>query len=258
MSLTGRTAVVTGASQGIGAAVAEGLARAGCAVLLTARNLANLTAVADSIRAAGGVAHPVACDVTDPDSVQALAHEAQARLGRADILVNNAGTAVSAALEKTTLPEWQRLFAVNVTGTFLCTQALIGPMAGRGWGRVVNIASVAGLAGAKYISAYAASKHAVIGFTRSVAAEYAARGVTVNAVCPGYVDTPLTTQSVERIMTRTGRSRSEALQAILATSAQARLIEPAEVAHAVLALCADEAKGINGQSLVIDGGGLLA
>ncbi len=175
-----------------------------------------------------------------------------------DILVNNAGIAHSAPLIRTDLGDWNRLLAVNATGTFLCTRAFLPGMIERGWGRVVNVASVAGLAGARYIAAYAASKHAVIGLTRSAAAEVAERGVTVNAICPGYVDTPMTTESLRRIAEKTGRSEAEALDAILAGTPQRRLIEPDEVAHAVISLCAEAARGINGQSIVIDGGELLS
>jgi NAD(P)-dependent dehydrogenase (short-subunit alcohol dehydrogenase family) len=159
---------------------------------------------------------------------------------------------------KLTLEEWNRLFAVNATGTFLCTRAFLPGMLERGRGRIVNVASVAALAGARYIAAYASSKHAVLGFTRCAAAEVAARGVTVNAVCPGYVDTSMTAESVARIARETGRTEAEARGSLLATNPQGRLIEPDEVAHAVLALCAEESRGINGQAIVIDGGGLLA
>ena len=175
-----------------------------------------------------------------------------------DILVNNAGAAHSAPLSRLALEDWNRLLAVNATGTFLCTPTFLAPMLERRWGRVVNIASVAGLAGAKYIAAYAASKHAVVGFTRCVAAEVAGRGVTANAVCPGYVESALTRQSLERIAGETGRSREQALQALLETMPQRRLIEPEEVAHLVLSLCVEAARGVNGQAIVLDGGGLLA
>lgn len=196
--------------------------------------------------------------MTDPASVADLALTAAERLGPVDILINNAGTSSSAPLHHLTLEEWNRLFAVNATGTFLCTQAFVPGMIERGWGRVINVASVTGLAGARYIAAYAASKHAVLGFTRSVAAELATTGVTINALCPGYVDTPMTDASIARIVAKTGRPAEEARAAILATSPQHRLIEPEEVAQMALSLCHDQARGINGQAIVIDGGGLLA
>ncbi len=262
LELAGRTAVVTGAGRGIGRAVALGLAEAGAAVVVAARTGREIEAVAVELSEEGHRALAVRCDVTDPASVERLAEEAS-RLaedagGTVDILVNNAGAAHSAPVHKTELEDWNRMLAVNATGTFLCTRALLPGMMERGWGRIVNVASVAGLTGARYIAAYAASKHAVIGLTRCAAAETAARGVTVNAVCPGYVDTPMTTESLRRIAEKTGRSAEEALQAILAGTPQKRLIQPAEVAHAVLSLCHEEARGINGGSIVIDGGELLA
>ena len=197
-------------------------------------------------------------DVVDPGSVEGLATEAVERAGAVDILVTCAGVAWSAPLARQTLEDWERIFAVNVTGTFLATRAFLPAMMERGRGRVIHLASVAGLAGAKYIAAYAASKHAVVGFTRAVAAEAAPRGVTVNALCPGYVDTEMTEESVARIVDRAGLSEAEARAAILATSHQGRLIEPEEVARAVTWLCEDAARGVNGQAIVIDGGGLLA
>ena len=179
-------------------------------------------------------------------------------LGQVDILVNNAGVAQSAPIHKIDLDDWNHLFQVNVTGTLLCTQVFLPGMVQRGWGRVINIASVAGLSGAKYVAAYSAAKHAVIGFTRSAAAEVAASGVTINAVCPGYVDTDMTRASVAQIVRTTGKSQEEALEAVLSMSPQHRLLQPEEVAHAVVALCVDGARGINGQAIVIDGGALLA
>ncbi|NNG16297.1 MAG: SDR family oxidoreductase, partial [Gemmatimonadales bacterium] len=178
--------------------------------------------------------------------------------GPVDILVNNAGVAQSAPIHRIDLDDWNHLFRVNVTGTLLCTQAFLPGMVERGWGRVINIASVAGLSGAQYVAAYSATKHAVVGFTRSAASEVAASGVTVNAVCPGYVDTDMTQASVAQIVRSTGKSDEDALDAILSMSPQHRLLEPEEVAHAVVALCVDGARGINGQAIVIDGGSLLA
>jgi NAD(P)-dependent dehydrogenase (short-subunit alcohol dehydrogenase family) len=175
-------------------------------------------------------------------------------MGGVDVLVNNAGIATSAPLKAITLEQWNRIFAVNVTGTFLCTQAMVPAMVERGWGRVVNVASVAGKAGAPYIAAYAASKHAVIGFTRSVAAEVAAQGVTVNAVCPGYVETDMSVDTVERIVRKTGLSAEQARANLEKVSPQGRLYTPEEVAYQVTCLCDPRAGGVNGQSLVLDGG----
>jgi len=254
--LEGRTALVTGAGRGIGEAIARALAEAGAAVVVAARTAAAVEAVAARLRAEGRRAWAVPCDVADPGSVEALARTATELAGPIDILVNNAGISGSAPIHRIALEDWNRMLAVNATGTFLCTRAFLPAMTERGWGRVVNIASVAGLAGARYIAAYAASKHAVVGLTRAVAAEVAGRGVTVNAICPGYVDTEMTRRTIETIVERTGRSEREALEALTSMSPQRRLIEPREVAHAILSLCHDDAMGINGQTIVIDGGAL--
>src|SRR5947208_951398 len=251
MTLAGRGAVVTGGSRGIGLAVARALAEAGAAVVVAARAPDRLQAVAAELGAAGRRAWAVACDVADPEGVRTLAREAESRLGHVDILVNNAGISHSAPVQKTTLEDWNRLLTVNATAPFLCTQAFLPGMLARGWGRVVNIASVAGLSGGKYIAAYSASKHAVVGFTHSVAAEVAGTGVTVNAICPGYVDTDMTRQSVSRIAAKTGMAPEAALRAALDTSGQRRLIPPEEVARAVLALCQDAARETNGEAVVI-------
>lgn len=257
-SLSGRTAVITGGGRGIGAAIAAQLASAGVDLVVAARTGEEIGGVAERARAVGVRAWAVPCDVTDEAAVASLTAEALERLGRVDILVNNAGLSSSAPVHRTSLEEWNRLIAVNATGTFLCTRAFLPAMLERGWGRVVNVASVAGLHGARYIAAYAAAKHAVMGLTRAAAAEVAGRGVTVNAVCPGYVDTPMTDRSVARIVERTGRSEDEARAAILELTATGRLIRPDEVASAVAYLCAEAAGGVNGQALVIDDGAVQA
>jgi len=256
-TLAGRGAVVTGGGRGIGAEIARSLAAAGVQVVIAARSVGEIEQLATALREDGGRAWAVPCDVTDEDSVRQLAADANARLGHVDILVANAGIAGSSPLHRQSLDDWNRTLAVNATGTFLCVREFAPAMAQRGWGRIISIASIAGRTGAPYISAYAASKHAVIGLTRCVAAELAAKGVTANAICPGYVDTEMTKDSIERIMSKTGLGREEALASILATSPQRRLVEPDEVAHAVMALCAESARGINGQAIGIDGGGFL-
>jgi NAD(P)-dependent dehydrogenase (short-subunit alcohol dehydrogenase family) len=202
---TGSVAVITGGGQGIGAAVARTLAAEGAAVIVAARSTDRIERIAREIGKAGGKAWAISCDVTDPASVHNLAQAAGRRAGAVDILVNNAGAAHSAPLAKTTLDDWNRVLAVNATGTFLCTQAFLPAMLLRKQGSVVNVASVAGLAGARYIAAYAAAKHAVMGLTRSVAAELEGTGVTCNAVCPGFVDTEMTKESVARVVAKTGQ-----------------------------------------------------
>jgi NAD(P)-dependent dehydrogenase (short-subunit alcohol dehydrogenase family) len=246
-------AVVTGGGQGIGAAVARLLAAEGAAVVVAARSAERIEAIAAAIRRGGDTAWAVRCDVTDPTSVRDLAEGATRQLPAVDILVNNAGVAHSAPLHKITLEDWNRVLAVNATGTFLCTQAFVPGMLERERGSVVNVASVAGLFGARYIAAYAAAKHAVMGFTRSVAAELEGTGVTCNAVCPGFVDTDMTRESVARVVTKTGKSPEEALAAMLSSSSQRRLISPEEVAEAVLALCDPRGDRVNGTAVTIAG-----
>ena len=249
--IAGKVAVVTGAGRGIGAATAGALAEAGCRVVLAARTREQIERQAAELAAGGHAAKVVVCDVTDEPSVAALAREAT-DLGPVVVLVNNAGAAESMPLARTSLDAWNRLLAVNATGAFLCMRAFLPGMLEHKRGRIVNVASTAGLRGGKYFAAYAASKHALVGLTRSVAAEVAGTGVTVNAVCPNFVDTAMTAEAVERIMTKTGRSREGALAAALDSAGQRRLITPAEVAAAVMAFATDTA-GRNGESTVLEG-----
>jgi NAD(P)-dependent dehydrogenase (short-subunit alcohol dehydrogenase family)/enamine deaminase RidA (YjgF/YER057c/UK114 family) len=257
-SLAGRVAVVTGAGRGIGAATARALADAGFSVVLAARNRDQIERQTAELVAIGRQARAVVCDVTSEASVQDLSSEA-ARLGPVAVLVNNAGAAASMPVVKTSLEDWNRLMAVNATGAFLCTRAFLPGMLERRWGRVVNVASTAGLSGGKYLAAYSSAKHALVGLTRSVAAEVEGTGVTVNAVCPGFVDTEMTTETLARIVAKTGRTREEALAAALASSGQTRLISAAEVAAAVVSLsAAADAQPPNGETLVLDGRDLMS
>jgi len=255
-SLSGRSALVTGGGRGAGAVIASTLASAGASIVLAARTKSEVDAVAERLSAGGARVWAFECDVSDPASVEVLARSTADTAGRIDILVNNAGIGFAAPLGKTSFEDWQRVIGVNATGTFLCVRTWLPSMLEAGWGRIINIASVAGLNGDRYISAYAASKHAVVGFTRAIAAEVASRGVTVNAICPTFLDTEMTQATLNQIVASTGRDRGSALDAIVAKSPQKRLITPEEVAASVVFLCSEHARGITGESLVIDGGEL--
>lgn len=253
--LDGRVAVVTGGGRGLGAAIARELASAGAAVIVTARGEEAIASVAGELQRDGHRAMALRCDVTDPEDVEAMGRRALDWLGGVDILVNNAGVAHAAPVVKTRVEDWDRLFAVNARGPFLCTRVFLSQMRERGWGRVINIASTAALAGDRYIAAYAASKHALLGFTRALAAEVAGTGVTANAVCPGYLDTDMTRDTIDRVVTTTGRSREDAHAAIAGKNPHGRLIAPREVARVVLSLCSEEGSGVNGEAVPIEGAG---
>jgi NAD(P)-dependent dehydrogenase (short-subunit alcohol dehydrogenase family) len=236
--------VVTGGGKGIGRAVVARFAAAGDRVVAVGRDRA-------ALEEAGASAAEV-CDVTDEAGVKGLFE----RLGRVDVLVNNAGVSTSAPLERTTLDDWESQLAVNATGAFLCTRAVVPGMIERADGRIVTVASTAGLAGSRYTSAYTASKHAAVGLMRAVATEIAGTGVTANAVCPAFVRTEMTDRSIARIVSATGRNEADAEAALAASSPLGRLLEPDEVAFAVQFLAAPEAGSINGQTLALDGGGI--
>ncbi len=253
-SLAGRGVVVTGGGRGIGAAIAEALAGAGAGVVVAARTAEEIEGVAEGLRARGARAWAVPCDASDEASVRLLGEAARTHLGSVDILVNSAGVGTSAPLRKIALAEWNLVLAANATATFLCSREFVPGMVERGWGRVVNVASIAGLEGAKYVAHYCAGKHAVVGFTRAVALEVAGTGVTVNAICPSYVNTPMTEITIANAQSRAGFSRGQAIAAVLATTGQERLIEPQEVADVVLGLCGKERGHMNGRSIVMNPG----
>jgi len=232
---------------------AERAERAGAAVVVTARTLDEIEAVAEELRGAGHTAHAVPCDVTDPDSVDRMAARAPELLGTVDILVNNAGVAASAPFGTVTVGQWESVHRVNATGPLLCTQAFLPAMVERGWGRIVNVASVASLEGARYITSYAASKHALMGMARCLAAELAGTGVTVNSVCPSYVDTPMTDANIARIAAKTGREASDIRAGLEDRQPGGRFITADEVAHAVMAFMSDAAAALQGSELVVRG-----
>ena len=247
-NLTGKRALVTGGGRGIGAACARELAAAGAKVVVCGRSAADLEAVAESIKGEAMVV-----DLLD----RAAADRFLASVGHVDVLVNNAGAAESADLEKTTDAMWDRIMELDATSPFRVTRAIVPPMIKAGWGRVINIASNAGVSGYGYTAAYCAAKHAMVGFTRALAIDLARTNVTINAICPGWVETALADEAVARIAEKTGRSLEEAKKTLEVMSPQRRMIKPDEVAHAVAMLCADGARGIHGQTLVIDGGAIL-
>jgi NAD(P)-dependent dehydrogenase (short-subunit alcohol dehydrogenase family) len=251
MTLTGQVALVTGGGRGIGRAVALALAREGADIAVSARTVEEIGHVAREARDLGRRGIPIAADVTIPEDVARMVEEASRRLGPIDILVNAAGGAESAPVKRTGLDLWRRMIDVNLTGVFLCTTAALPGMLERRRGRVISVASRAGLQGYAYVSAYSAAKHGVIGFTRSVAIEIAAKGVTINALCPGYVDTEMTRRSAETIATATGVSTQEALASLARFNPSGRLIDPGEVAGQAVRLAGPEGSAINGQAIEI-------
>lgn len=247
--LTGKHAFITGGGTGIGLATARALAAQGAKLTLAARNFARVEEAASELDA-----HPVSVDVSNETSVMAAFEAARARFGGIDILVNNAGITPSAPLHNTDLALWNEVIAINLTGAFLCSRTALADMYANKWGRIVNVASIAGLQGGAYISAYCASKHGMIGMTRALAKEAAKRGVTVNAICPGYVETDIVTRAAENIAGKTKLSEEEAKASLFANNPQGRLIKPEEVASAIAWLCSDGAAATNGAAIPMSGG----
>jgi 3-hydroxybutyrate dehydrogenase len=248
-----RVALVTGGGRGIGREIALALGRDGCAVAVAARSLVDLQRTATELAGLGAQSRAVELDVGDADAVARAVRDVDTALGPVDVLVNNAGVAESAPLSRTDPATWDRHLRVNATGPYLLARAVLPGMLERGWGRIINIASMAGLHGAAYVTAYVTSKHALVGFTRALALEVAGRGVTVNAICPGFVGTDLVWRSARTIADKTGRSYDEAVAALARLNPGGRLVDPVEVALEVCRLVADDAR--NGAAIVIDGAG---
>jgi 3-hydroxybutyrate dehydrogenase len=254
----GRRAVITGAGRGIGRAIALAFAGAGADVAVIARTASDIEAVAREIEGMGRRGVPVVCDVTEPGQVSEMALRVKEELGGVDILVNNAGYAASHKFLGHPDDLWHEMLLTNLTSVYYVTKACLPMMVEQKWGRIINIASIAARVGDKYVAAYTAAKHGVLGLTRSLATELISHNITVNAICPGYVDTPLTQESIGNIMARTGMDEKQAREALERTSPQKRLIEPEEIAAVAVFLAQESSKGITGQAINVDGGAVMS
>ncbi|MFQ5857561.1 MAG: SDR family NAD(P)-dependent oxidoreductase [Anaerolineae bacterium] len=256
-SLTGRVALVTGGSKGIGRAIVLALAEAGADVAICARNLPELEAVAEEVRVTGRRAFATVCDVTEAEQVNRLPAAVGEALGPIDILVNNAGAAESHKFVGHPDDLWYRMLEINLTSVYRVCKAVAPGMIERKWGRIITIASISSKVGARYVAAYTASKHGVLGLMRALAVELNPHNITVNAICPGYADTPMTDANVASIVARTGRSEAEVRKYIESSNPQNRLITPEEVAAVAVMLAGDAARGITSQAINVDGGLVL-
>jgi NAD(P)-dependent dehydrogenase (short-subunit alcohol dehydrogenase family) len=255
--LQGRHALVTGGSRGIGAGIVRSLVSHGAKVSLIGRTASTLESLAAQLQSTGARTFCATADVAKRESLDAAFAAARSTFGPIEILINNAGQALSAPITKRDDALWERLLAINLSGTYFGIQAALPDMLQGGFGRIVNIASTAGLTGYPYVAAYCAAKHGVIGLTRAVAREVATRNITVNAVCPGYSDTDLIREAAAKIAAVTGRKVEEALQAMTKVNPQGRLIQPDEVANTVAWLCLPGSESVTGQSIVVAGGELM-
>lgn len=249
---------MTGGGRGIGEAIALALAAEGCAVAVAGRTAPHLERVASEIQRSGRDALAVVCDVSQPQDVEALFQQAQQRWKKLDILVNNAGQSHSELLVRLSLEDWQRMLDINLTGTFLCSQAALRMMMPKKSGRIINIASTAAQMGFRYAGAYAAAKHGVLGLTRSMALETATSGITVNAVCPGWVETEMFQSAIATIKAKTSVSPEQAREYLANESPQKRILKPEEIASAVVWLACEEARGITGQAINVSGGQFMS
>ena len=258
MRLAGKTAIVTGGGRGIGETIALALAAEGCSVAVAGRSEAHLEKVAGKIREAGRESMAIRCDVTDPRSVAELFGKAKETWEKLDILVNNAGQSHSELLARLSIETWNQMLAINLTGTFLCCQAALGWMLPQKSGRIINIASTASKIGIRYAGAYAAAKHGVLGLTRTMALETATSGITVNAVCPGWVSTDMAERAVTTISGKTKVSEEKAREILAGDSPQKRILDPEEIAYTVVFLACDQARGITGQAIDVSGGQVMS
>jgi NAD(P)-dependent dehydrogenase (short-subunit alcohol dehydrogenase family) len=258
LPITGKRAIVTGAGRGIGRSIALALAHAGADVALTARTAADLEPLAAEIEGIGRRCVTVPCDVTDPQQVAAMSRRVLDGLGGLEILVNNAGHAQSHKFVGHPDELWHDMLRTNLTSVYYVTKAFAPALIEARWGRIINIASTAARVGAKYVAAYTAAKHGVLGLTRALAVELMPHSITVNAICPGYVDTPMTEESIANIVSRTGMDEQQARETLARTSPQHRLIAPEEVAALAVYLASELSKGITGQAINIDGGAVMS
>jgi NAD(P)-dependent dehydrogenase (short-subunit alcohol dehydrogenase family) len=253
--LAGKHALVTGGTRGIGAAVMRRLLAHGAKVTTIGRTSSPVSG--EDVASTNHELQHIVADVGDPSAVVHAFEKARSRFGPIDILVNNAGQASSAPFLKTDIHLWRQMMTTNLDGTFHCMQAALPGMLAAKWGRIVNIASTAGLVGYAYVSAYCAAKHGIIGLTRALALEVATKQVTVNAICPGYTDTDMVETSLANIVAKTGRTREQALTELLSRNPQKRLIKPEEVANAVAWLCLPGSESVTGQAIAISGGEVM-